>query len=115
MENFWWNSVSFVERKMFTMKKLLSGFVFVAALSAAPTLNAQQAPSIEWAKCLGGSGVDWAQSIQQTADGGYIVAGWTKSNDSDVSGNHGAEDYWIVKLDTVGNLVWQKCLGGTNL
>jgi len=68
---------------------------------------------LEWQKCLGGSSYDWAKSIQQTSDGGYIVAGYTWSNDGDVFGNHGSYDYWIVKLNGNGELEWQKCLGGT--
>ena len=60
-------------------------------------------PKIEWAKCYGGSSDDYASSIQQTSDGGYIIAGTSSSNDGDVSGNHGGEDFWIVKLspDTI--------------
>jgi hypothetical protein len=56
------------------------------------------APEIEWQKSLGGSGYDYAQSIQQTSDGGYIVAGSSLSTDGDVTGNLGNLDYWIVKL-----------------
>jgi len=69
---------------------------------------------IQWQKCLGGSSYDEAYSIQQTSDGGYIVAGYTYSNDGDVSGNHGDFDYWIVKLDETGNIQWQKCFGGSS-
>jgi len=69
---------------------------------------------IEWQKCLGGSDSDWAESIQQTSDGGYIVAGYTGSNDGDVSGNHGEKDFWVVKLDRYGNIKWQKALGGSD-
>lgn len=69
--------------------------------------------NIQWKKCLGGSNQDEANSIQQTTDGGYIVAGWTISNDAEVSGNHGRQDYWVVKLDASGNIQWQKCLGGS--
>ena len=69
---------------------------------------------IEWQKCLGGSGYDNSRRVQQTADGGYVVAGLAASNDGDVSSNHGGFDFWVVKLDPSGNLVWQKCLGGTN-
>ena len=68
---------------------------------------------IKWQKCLGGSGGEMAQSIQQTKDGGYIVAGYAESNDGDVTGNHGDHDYWIVKLDNTGSIKWQKSLGGT--
>jgi len=70
--------------------------------------------NIVWQKCLGGRGDDWAYSIQQTSDGGFIVAGYTLSNDGDVSGNHGGDDFWVVKLDSSGNIVWQKCLGGSD-
>jgi len=70
--------------------------------------------SITWQKCLGGSGWDYAFSIQQTSDGGYIMAGYTASNDGDVSGNHGNDDFWVVKLNAEGSITWQKCLGGSN-
>ena len=66
-----------------------------------------------WQRSLGGSGWDSAESIRQTSDGGYIVAGWTASTDGDVSGNHGGTDAWVVKLDGAGNPVWQRCLGGS--
>ncbi len=69
--------------------------------------------TIQWQKCLGGSKSERANSIQQTADGGYIVAGNTESNDGDVSGYHGQVDGWIVKLDRSGNIQWQKSLGGS--
>ena len=68
--------------------------------------------AIEWQKSLGGSGDDWANSIQQTTDGGYIFAGASMSNDGDVTGNHGLSDYWIVKLNSAGDIEWQKALGG---
>jgi hypothetical protein len=68
--------------------------------------------AIQWQKCLGGSGDDRATDIQQTLDGGYIVAGQSNSNDGDVSGNHGSSDFWIVKLDGNGNIEWQRSLGG---
>jgi len=69
--------------------------------------------NILWQNALGGSASDKASSVQQTADGGYIAAGVTKSNDGDVSGNNGNEDYWIVKLDAAGNLSWQQTYGGS--
>ena len=68
-----------------------------------------------WQKCLGGTGNDelWG-GVQQTVAGGYIVGGWSNSNDGDVSGNHGGYDFWIAEINlAAGNIVWQKCLGGT--
>ena len=70
--------------------------------------------TIEWQKCFGGSELDYAASnIIQTSDGGYFVAGKTSSHDGDVSGNHGMEDFWVIKLNPAGDLQWQKCLGGS--
>ena len=74
-------------------------------------LNA--AGELEWQKCLGGSDIDEANSIQQTNDDGYIVTGYTESNDGDVRGNHGYGDYWVVKLSATGKIDWQKCFGGS--
>ncbi|MEZ5014622.1 MAG: hypothetical protein R2794_10050 [Chitinophagales bacterium] len=69
--------------------------------------------NLEWAHAYGGSGNEWAHSVKQTPDGGYIAAGYTESNDGDVSGNHGTYDVWLIKTDSIGNLEWQKCLGGS--
>ncbi len=69
--------------------------------------------TLQWQKCLGGTGSDWAYSTEQTTDGGYVMAGVTASNNGDVSGNHGGQDAWVVKLNASGTLQWQKCLGGT--
>ncbi len=69
---------------------------------------------IEWQKSLGGSQWDGGESIQQTSDGGYIVAGQSESNDGDVTGNHGFSDMWVVKLTPVGNIEWQRSYGGSN-
>ncbi|PHS68336.1 MAG: secretion protein [Flavobacterium sp.] len=70
--------------------------------------------SIEWETNLGGSGTDGSSSIQQTTDSGYIVAGYSRSADGDVGGNSGIRDYWIVKLDNTGILVWETNLGGSD-
>ncbi|MNX90692.1 hypothetical protein D3C86_1227510 [compost metagenome] len=69
--------------------------------------------AIQWKKALGGFGNDLAQSVQQTADGGYIVFGFVTSNDGNVSGNNGYMNYWIVKLNSQGSIEWQKALGGS--
>lgn len=74
--------------------------------------------ALQWQRCLGGSGGDNANSMQQTDDGGFIVGGSTASSDGDVSGYHDAgspipsSDAWVVKLDADGAIQWQKCLGG---
>jgi len=70
---------------------------------------------IEWQRSLGGSGFEEAQSIDLTDDGGYIVAGWTSSVDGDVTDLNGGADLWLVRLDATGQLIWQKCLGGSGV
>jgi len=71
--------------------------------------------NILWKKTYGGSGADWPFAIRQTSDGGFVMAGFTYSNDGDVTGNHGGSDMWVVKIDKSGNLEWQKALGGSGL
>lgn len=87
-------------------------FTFSFLLIAFSTLNAQTIPSIQWQKSLGGNGGDKATSIQQTSDGGYIMAGGSTSTNGDVTENHGSTDYWIAKLNALGTIEWQKSLGG---
>jgi hypothetical protein len=70
---------------------------------------------IQWQKCYGGSLDDYSECIVQTIDGGFILVGTTNSNDGDVSGNHGSQDYWVVKLNDTGAIQWSKCYGGSNL
>lgn len=68
---------------------------------------------IQWENTFGGSGDDRAYFTTQTSDGNYIMAGYTGSNDGDVTFNNGGDDVWVVKIDTAGGLIWQKSLGGT--
>ncbi|MFN0175600.1 MAG: T9SS type A sorting domain-containing protein [Saprospiraceae bacterium] len=70
--------------------------------------------TVQWKKLYGGSDLDFAFAIQQTTDRGFVVAGFTRSNDGDVSGNHGDYDAWVLKLDSIGGIQWQKCLGGSS-
>src|SRR5580765_6507998 len=73
-----------------------------------------QAPGIQWQRSLGGTNDEYANDIELTNDGGYIVAGYSQSVDGEVTGNHGGQDYWVVKLDAAGNIQWQQCYGGTS-
>ncbi len=70
---------------------------------------------LEWQKTMGGTDDEIGRSIFQTTDGGYVLTGNTRSSDGDVSGNHGNYDCWIVRLDTVGAILWQKNLGGSSI
>ena len=94
------------------MKKLI--LLLIILNSQFSILNSFCQPTIQWEKSLGGTYIDNAYSIKQTFDSGYIVAGSSSSIDGDVSGNHGAGDAWLVKLDYAGIIQWQHCYGGTN-
>jgi len=61
--------------------------------------------SLAWQKTYGGNGYDKAYSIQQTTDGGFIVAGYTESFGA-------GGDVYILKLNSGGSLAWQKTFGG---
>jgi uncharacterized delta-60 repeat protein len=63
--------------------------------------------NIIWAKTYGGTGWDYAFSVQQTSDGGYIVAGLTTSFGA------GSWDIFLIKTDANGNIIWAKTYGGT--
>jgi hypothetical protein len=70
---------------------------------------------LEWQKSFGGSGVDLLQSVQNTNDGGFILAGTSTSNSGGdkLENSKGQEDFWILKLDAKGNQLWQKTIGGS--
>jgi hypothetical protein len=76
--------------------------------------------NLEWMKCFGGSGTDEVKAIKNCTDGGSILIGKTNSKDGDVIGLHNPifnpfYDIWVLKLDSTGNINWQKCLGGSSI
>ncbi|NUO02103.1 MAG: T9SS type A sorting domain-containing protein [Saprospiraceae bacterium] len=91
------------------MKKILT------LLCCAMAISAFAQPVIEWQRVFGGSNRDLGAEIQPTEDGGYIVAGITySSNSGDVGPTQGDGDYWVVKIDAVGAIEWQRTLGGSD-
>jgi hypothetical protein len=62
--------------------------------------------NIQWTKTIGGPGDEIGFSLIQTSDGGYAIAGHTESFGT------GDWDFYVVKLDTKGNLQWTKTIGG---
>lgn len=73
-----------------------------------------------WDKTYGGDNTDQATAIIATSDGGFIIAG---SSDSGISGDksektkgaRGAVDYWILKINSTGQKIWDKTLGGLDI
>jgi len=62
--------------------------------------------NLQWTKTIGGPKDDWGESLIQTSDGGYAIAGKTESFGA------GDRDFYVVKLDANGNLQWTKTIGG---
>lgn len=68
-----------------------------------------------WDKYFGGTQNDRVFDVVQANDGGYVMVGYSESSDFDVNDNHGSYDYWVVKINTNGDLVWKKSYGGSEL
>ena len=68
-----------------------------------------------WDKTIGGYSYDWCSPFALTKDGGIIVGGFSLSNISGekTENSRGGSDYWLVKLDSKGNIQWDKTIGGS--
>ena len=92
-------------------KKTFLLFTFYFLLFTLPAQNNMQ---IQWQGCYGGSENDYATGIVQT-DNGYLILGTTGSNDGDISFNHGDSDIWLISIDSLGNLLWERAYGGSGI
>ncbi|WP_072956916.1 T9SS type A sorting domain-containing protein [Chryseobacterium arachidis] len=73
--------------------------------------------NLQWKKSFGGTFSDYANTVILTADGNYVIAGSSYSNNGDVNGHHGSQstiDSWMIKINPLGNVLWSKSLGGTS-
>jgi len=66
-------------------------------------------PPATWEKTYGTTASDGAKQVVPTADGGYILAGWTRFTDSE------DEDVYLLKLGRSGNVMWEKTFGGAKV
>lgn len=79
--------------------RLILAFIIIAVIISSPCY------ALEWALTYGGSGWDHADCIRQTADGGYVMSGYTNSFET-------AGRCWVLKLNADGTIAWQKTYGG---
>ena len=66
---------------------------------------------VTWKKTYGGSGDDFGFSLTETPVGGFVLMGYSNSQDGDVPPTKGYHDNWIIKVDASGALIWKKSFG----
>lgn len=71
--------------------------------------------SLIWERTYGGTDFESARAVTAIQDGGFAIVGSSKSNNTDVSANHGQNDFWLIKISDNGNLTWEKNFGGSQL
>ena len=98
-------------------KRLISGVLVSAILAVTAAVGLSTSPMVvasnpppdtEWEQTFGGSMIDFSEMVQQTADGGYIMAGTTRSYGA------GWYDVYLVKTDALGNKEWEQTFGGSS-
>ena len=98
----------------YSVKQISDGGYILAGYVSVPTTGVVSALLIKtdssgnklWSKTFGSIGESYANSVQQTSDGGYILAGYTRSSGA------GGYDFWLIKTDASGNERWSKTYGG---
>lgn len=96
------------------MKKALLFFFLVLFVFCFQSFS-QSNNGFIWSQTFGGSKSENGNTIANTLDGGFIVAGVTSSNDGDVGSfpNRDSGDVWVIKFNLTGAIQWKKTYGGT--
>ncbi|MDD5529587.1 MAG: T9SS type A sorting domain-containing protein [bacterium] len=72
----------------------------------------QGTATAQWTRIYGGSSDDYGFSVEQTTDGGFIIAGWTYS--FGVGTPDSSSNFYLIKIDSLGDTLWTKTFGGTS-
>lgn len=70
---------------------------------------------VQWRGYFGGSNNDRAHAVVASTDNGFVMAGFSESYDFDISNTQGSYDFWLVKVDANGNMLWERSFGGTGI
>lgn len=92
-----------------TCTRLLAGSIIglLVSCSVLSAVCVTAGAATGWSTTYGGKKDDFATDIVQTSDGGYAISGTTESFGA------GSSDYWLIRTDPVGNIIWNKTYGGT--
>ncbi len=71
--------------------------------------------NVQWRNYFGGTNNDRAHAVVQSNDGGFVMAGFSESDDFDISDTKGSYDFWVVKISSTGDLVWERSFGGSGI
>ena len=66
-----------------------------------------------WRRYFGGTNNDRSYQVLQTSDGGFLMTGASESDDFDISEPNGSYDYWAVRVNSSGDLLWESSFGGS--
>ena len=90
-------------------KKLFLTSILLIVLASCPLIGSVGASSEMWSQTYGGTSNDAAKAMIQTSDGGYALAGYTRSFGA------GSYDFWLVKTDEYGDVEWNQTYGGASI
>ena len=76
-------------------------------------INAQG--DVEWRNYYGGTSNDRSYDAVELTSGNFVLVGTTESSDVDVTLSQGSYDIWVVLIDSEGNLLWERTLGGSEI
>lgn len=78
-------------------------------------IKLDESGDLQWSKYFGGSFTDAPFGVIETDDNNFIIAGSSDSSDVDILNNNGSYDFWVLKISTTGNLIWERTLGGSEI
>ncbi|MEI7802510.1 MAG: T9SS type A sorting domain-containing protein, partial [Bacteroidota bacterium] len=95
------------------MKKII--FVFLFGICCLNTQAQINPPVIQWQNDIGGVGNEWFSTMTQTNDGGFLIGGYSSSilSGDKTENSVGSRDYWVLKINSYGNIIWQNDIGGS--
>jgi hypothetical protein len=71
--------------------------------------------SILWEQSFGGTEFDTSRGIKKMDNGSFVIAGSSRSDNMDVSNNYGANDAWLLIVDSDGTLEYETTIGGSDI